>query len=156
MIITKGYMNNDIFEKIGHILLGKTHKIWQLVIVLIGLCFFGSMVITNDVALITFVPFTLIILYACNRQDIMIQVVVLQTISANLGSMLTPIGNPQNLYLYGISGMDVVQFIMNIMPFVLVSAIFICFISSCTACFVVYSCFSCIYNSIFYGKTYNS
>ena len=59
------------------------------------------MLITNDVALITFVPFTMMILGKCEKQNLLIPIIVLQTIAANLGSMLTPIGNPQNLYLYG-------------------------------------------------------
>ena len=99
MIITQGYMENGVFEKIGHSLLLRTRKVWQLVLALITMCFFGGMVITNDVALITFVPFAIIMLKNCEREDIMIPVVVLQTIAANLGSMMTPIGNPQNLYL---------------------------------------------------------
>ena len=101
MIITKGYMQNGIFEKIGHALLARTRKMWQLIAVLVGLNFFSSMIITNDVSLITFVPFAIMMLKQCGRQELMIPVVVLQTIAANLGSMLTPIGNPQNLYLPG-------------------------------------------------------
>lgn len=62
MIITKGYMNNGIFEKIGHALLVRTRKMWQLVSVLVALCFFSSMLITNDVSLITFVPFAIMML----------------------------------------------------------------------------------------------
>ena len=112
MIITKGYMNNGIFEKIGHALLVRTRKMWQLVSVLVALCFFSSMLITNDVSLITFVPFAIMMLKQCDRQELMIPVVVLQTIAANLGSMLTPIGNPQNLYLYGLAGVGAGQFIM--------------------------------------------
>ena len=122
MIITKGYMNNGIFEKIGHALLVRTRKMWQLVSVLVALCFFSSMLITNDVSLITFVPFAIMMLKQCDRQELMIPVVVLQTIAANLGSMLTPIGNPQNLYLYGLAGVGAGQFIMWLLPYTIVSA----------------------------------
>ena len=66
--------------------------------------------ITNDVALITFVPFTLMIFQMGGRIDMVLKLVVLETIAANLGSMATPIGNPQNLYLYSISGFSVPQF----------------------------------------------
>jgi len=59
------------------------------------LCFFLSMLITNDVALITFVPFAILTLKKCGQERLVIPVVVLQTIAANLGSMLTPIGNPR-------------------------------------------------------------
>ena len=57
---------------------------WQLIAVLVGLNFFSSMIITNDVSLITFVPFAIMMLKQCGRQELMIPVVVLQTIAANL------------------------------------------------------------------------
>lgn len=123
MIITKGYMQNGIFEKIGHALLARTRKMWQLIAVLVGLNFFSSMIITNDVSLITFVPFAIMMLKQCGRQELMIPVVVLQTIAANLGSMLTPIGNPQNLYLYGLAGKGIGEFIMWLLPYTIASAL---------------------------------
>lgn len=123
MIITKGYMQNGIFEKIGHALLTRTRKMWQLIAVLVGLNFFSSMIITNDVSLITFVPFAIMMLKQCGSQELMIPVVVLQTIAANLGSMLTPIGNPQNLYLYGLAGKGIGGFIMWLLPYTIVSAL---------------------------------
>lgn len=123
MIITKGYMQNGIFEKIGHVLLARTRKMWQLIAVLVGLNFFSSMIITNDVSLITFVPFAIMMLKQCGRQELMIPVVVLQTIAANLGSMLTPIGNPQNLYLYGLAGTGIGEFIMWLLPYTIASAL---------------------------------
>lgn len=123
MVITKGLSVNGFFEKIGHTLLSKTKYVWQLVVVLVMLCFLTSMLITNDVALITFVPFTIMMFSLCDRKDLMIMVIVLQTIAANLGSMLTPIGNPQNLYLYGLSGMSIQEFILLMLPFTLVSLV---------------------------------
>jgi Na+/H+ antiporter NhaD/arsenite permease-like protein len=117
MIVVQGFRENSIFEKIGEILLKKVSKGWQVAVILILMCFFGSMLITNDVALITFVPFALMTLHNCKREDMMIPVVVLQTVAANLGSMLTPIGNPQNLYLYGVTGMSMPQFIGCMLPY---------------------------------------
>ena len=58
------------------------------------------MFITNDVSLITFVPFAIIVLSMSEKEHLIIPVVVIQTIAANLGSMLMPMGNPQNLYLH--------------------------------------------------------
>ena len=98
MVIIQGLKENSVFEKIGQKLLLRSKKGWHLSAVLIFMCFFGSMLITNDVALITFVPFAIMMLKSCKREDLMIPVVVLQTIAANLGSMSTPVGNPQNLY----------------------------------------------------------
>lgn len=84
---------------------------------LIALTFFCSMFITNDVALITFVPFALVIMHKANMDDCMVIVVVLMTIAANLGSMLLPMGNPQNLYLFQASGFDVFEFVALMAPY---------------------------------------
>jgi Na+/H+ antiporter NhaD/arsenite permease-like protein len=123
MVIIQGLKENSVFDRIAGFLLSKVTKSWQLSAVLIFMCFFGSMLITNDVALITFVPFALMILHNCDREDMMIPTVVLQTVAANLGSMLTPIGNPQNLYLYGLTGMSLGRFVLIMLPFSLVSAV---------------------------------
>ncbi len=123
MVIIQGFRENSVFEKIGAFLLARVKKSWQLAAVLVFMCFFGSMLITNDVALITFVPFGIMILNGCKRHDMMIPVIVLQTIAANLGSMLTPIGNPQNLYIYGLTGMGLGQFILTMLPFSLLALV---------------------------------
>ncbi len=70
----------------------------QLELVLLSITYISSMFVTNDVALLTFVPLTLVIGKTL-RLD-MERTVILQTLAANLGSMLTPVGNPQNLFLY--------------------------------------------------------
>ncbi len=123
MVIIQGLKENSVFERIAGVLLSKVKSGGQLAVVLVFMCFFGSMFITNDVALITFVPFAIMILSRCKREDMMIIVIVLQTIAANLGSMLTPIGNPQNLYMYGITGMGLQEFIVTMLPYSLVSAL---------------------------------
>ncbi|MBO4456342.1 MAG: citrate transporter [Butyrivibrio sp.] len=123
MVIIQGFKENAVFEKTAGFLLSKVRSSRQLAAVLVFMCFIGSMLITNDVALITFVPFALMILHDCGREDMMIPTVVLQTVAANLGSMLTPIGNPQNLYLYGLTGMGLGEFILILLPYSLVSAI---------------------------------
>lgn len=85
------------------------------------------MLITNDVALITFVPFTFTVLRLSGEEAVRklaVPVVVLQTIAANLGSMLTPIGNPQNLYLYGKIQMSPIAFIKLMLPYSAVSLLF--------------------------------
>lgn len=89
---------------------------------------FSSVAITNDVALITFVPFTFIVLDLIGtdaRSRLIVPVVVLQTVAANLGSMLTPIGNPQNLYLYGKAGISLNSFILLMLPYTFVSLLLI-------------------------------
>ena len=122
MVIIQGLKENSVFERIAEKLLSKVNGFKQLVLVLVFLCFFSAMLITNDVALITFVPFSIMILINCSKKKAIIPVVVLQTVAANLGSMLTPIGNPQNLYLYGLTSMSFVQFVSCMMPYTLMSA----------------------------------
>ena len=117
MIIMAGVQNNGIFDGIGRRLLAHTKNTAQLAFVLVFLCFFSSMVITNDVALLTFVPFALLTLQKCGQERLMMMVVVMQTLAANLGSMFTPIGNPQNLYLYQLSGMEMGEFLGVMLPY---------------------------------------
>lgn len=125
MIIMSGLQKTGLFDSIGSRLLKKTRNTRQLSLMLVFLCFFFSMLITNDVALFTFVPFAMIILKKCKQEDLLIPVLVLQTIAANLGSMLTPIGNPQNLYLYNLSGMDMDEFLFVMLPYTLASFVFL-------------------------------
>ncbi|MBO5239647.1 MAG: citrate transporter [Lachnospiraceae bacterium] len=117
MIVIQGFASIGVFHKLGETLLKKLSTTRALTLVLICLCFFSSMLITNDVALITFVPFTVLILQLANKMDRLITIVVLETIASNLGSMLTPLGNPQNLYLYTVSGMSLGSFILTLLPY---------------------------------------
>ena len=123
MIVMAGFQKNGIFDEIGKRLLVRTKNTAQLTGVLVFLCFFSSMLITNDVALITFVPFAVLTLRKCKQERLMVLVVVLQTIAANLGSMFTPIGNPQNLYLYQLSGMSLGEFVAYMLPYTAVSGL---------------------------------
>lgn len=111
MIVVAGFKNAGAFDVITDALLKKAHNQRMLAAVMTGLCFFFSMFITNDVALICFVPLTIAIVEKAGLNTLMIPMLVLQTIAANMGSCLTPIGNPQNLYLYSISGMSAANFI---------------------------------------------
>ena len=136
MVIMEGLKKIGFFQNVGQWLLKKTHRVWQLAAVLVFLCFFSSMLITNDVALITFVPFALYILAQTNMTELLIPVIVLQTLAANLGSMLTPVGNPQNLYLYGLSEMGFGAFLLLMLPYTAVTflllALSICFLKGKT------------------------
>lgn len=126
MSVMAGLQKIGVFQWIAEGLLRKVRSCVQLVLILVLLCFFFSMLITNDVALITFVPFTFTVLQLLGtqmKQKLMIPVVVMQTVAANLGSMLTPIGNPQNLYLYGKAGLSVGEFLVLMLPYTLLSLV---------------------------------
>lgn len=123
MLLVAGIKEQGVFQRMGEGLITGVKDVRQLELVLTGLCFFSGMFITNDVALITFVPFALEILSAAGLEKRIMKVVVLQTIAANLGSMLTPIGNPQNLYLYSLTGMGLMEFILFMLPLTLLSMV---------------------------------
>ena len=122
MTVMEGFKSTGFFAAVAGKLLEKVKTFRQLYLVLVFLCFFTSMWITNDVALLTFVPFTVLVLRMTGLEQEMIPVIVLQTIAANLGSMTTPVGNPQNLYLYSISSMGIGAFLQIMGPLTLISA----------------------------------
>lgn len=100
MTVVAGLRKAGLFAHLAHSLCGRAHSVRAMGLLLVLLSFFSSMLITNDVALLTFVPFAVVVLGMAHQKQALIRIVVLQTVAANLGSMLTPVGNPQNLYLY--------------------------------------------------------
>lgn len=116
MLVVKGFTSIGLFDLLIEKAFGRVRSARRLVQMLTLMCFFSSMLITNDVALITFVPFGLLALDLSGQQKRAIPAVVLQTIAANLGSMATPIGNPQNLYLFSASGMPMGEFFAAVLP----------------------------------------
>lgn len=117
MAVVAGMSRIGVFDWLAGKLLSKAKREWQIIMLLVLLCFFFGMVITNDVALVTFVPLAIIVLRRGGGCHLLIPVVAMQTIAANLGSMLTPIGNPQNLYLYGRAGISVGAFVGLMLPY---------------------------------------
>lgn len=93
-----------------------TGNLRVLVLALVYITFIGSMIIANDMALITFLPLSLFALQTTDNEDSMAYVFILQNISANLGGMLTPFGNPQNLYLYSYFNIPTGEFTAIMLP----------------------------------------
>ncbi len=109
MTIVAGFRHMGAFDKLAGAVTAKIHTLRGLAMVLTTANFLLAMVATNDVALITLVPFTLLLMKGTKIQHLTLTV-VLETIAANLGSMVTPIGNPQNLYLYSSGRLDAMAF----------------------------------------------
>ena len=120
MAVVAGVSELGAMEMISQRLAERITNRTALVYVLVMLCFFSSMLITNDVALLTFVPFALAVLNLEEQKE-KIFVVTMQTVAANLGSMLLPVGNPQNLYLYSKYGFSLAGFLKITAPITLVS-----------------------------------
>ena len=104
MAVVAALRGAGAFESLARAVCSRAKNTALLGALLTALAFFSSMLITNDVALLTFVPFTVLLLGMTGKGRGMIYIIVLQTVAANLGSMLTPVGNPQNLYLYSYYG----------------------------------------------------
>ncbi len=98
------------------------------ILALVYVTFIGSMLIANDMALLTFLPLGYFVLTSTNKKDLMAFTFIMQNIAANLGGMLTPFGNPQNLYLYTYFNIGNLEFIKTMaLPFILsVSLITVC------------------------------
>lgn len=107
----------------------------SFIFLLVFTCFFASMFMTNDVALIALVPITLTALSLCGQERHTALVVVLQTIAANIGSSLTPIGNPQNLYLFTRYGFQLPSFLKVTLPLVLFGGLLLALV-----CFLIPAC----------------
>lgn len=116
MVAVSGLRRALLFTHMAHTLCSTASSVRIMGIILVGLCFFSSMLMTNDVALITFVPFAVAVMILADRKRELIWVVVLQTVAANLGSMLTPMGNPQNLYLYSFYDLTFADFLTATLP----------------------------------------
>ena len=120
MSVMAGLRKIKLFDRVAATLVSRCTNEGQLIILLVVVVFFTSMIITNDVALLTFVPFTISVLNILHpnvKNRWMITLIVMETIAANLGSMLTPVGNPQNLYLYNVSGMSIGEFLLIMLPY---------------------------------------
>lgn len=107
MIVIKAFQSQNFLNFIASRLLRLCKTRRSLYFLLTFLVFFSSMFVTNDVALLTFVPISLLIFKQIKFSSL--HLIVLETLAANLGSCITPMGNPQNLFLfsyYGFSALD--------------------------------------------------
>lgn len=111
-----GFRDMGVFENVASFLLEKAGNIRRLGLIFMLVCFFSSMLVTNDVALLTFVPLTLMVYSKINDEKSRILTIVLETAAANLGSMITPFGNPQNLYIYDMYRLSVGDFFSTMLP----------------------------------------
>lgn len=122
MAVVAGLRSLGVLDSMGKWLVSRAKSQRAIAFALVGIVFFASMAVTNDVALITFVPLALVTLRAASMEGRALLVAALMTVAANLGSMLTPVGNPQNLYLFTASGMSVSRFLSLMAPYTGLSA----------------------------------
>ena len=121
MGVVEGFKELGYIDAISHRLVLTANNLRALMITAVFATYVMSMIVTNDVGLIIMVPFSIQVLKSINRSDKLIKLVVLETMAANLGGMATPIGNPHNLYTYEFYGMNQKDFMLTLLPFVIVS-----------------------------------
>ena len=116
--------NIKFFTIVARRLVKLSGNLRSLFLLLIAITFLGSMLIANDMALITFLPLGYFALSVTRQEKYMAYLFILQNISANLGGMLTPFGNPQNLYLYSYFNIPTAEFCgIMLAPFLLAIAL---------------------------------
>ncbi len=121
MAVVAGFREAGVLSWLSRRASGTARDTRSLCRLLVLLCFFSSMLVTNDVALLTFVPFAVLTLASAGHTELLIGTVVFQTIAANLGSMLTPVGNPQNLFLFSYYRMGMGSFFRVTVPLTLLA-----------------------------------
>ena len=111
MVSVQGLSKSGALKKLANSILKRTENTRIVALVVIVITFIMSMFVTNDVALLTFIPISLILFKEAHNQSQLIKVITFQTIAANIGSALTPFGNPQNLFLYTHYNLNFVDFV---------------------------------------------
>ena len=125
LAVVEAFGNIHIFEIISKNIIIKLHTLRLATLALVFITFFGSMVLANDMALLTFLPLGFFVLDKTDNRDHMAFTFIMQNIAANLGGMLTPFGNPQNLYLYAYYNIPTKEFNLIMLPPFIVSTVLI-------------------------------
>lgn len=123
MIVVAAFKELKVLDWIATYLLSKCKTSISLSFTLVFLTFFASMLVTNDVALITFIPLSLVLGKKSNLNTL--NLIVFQTLAANVGSALTPMGNPQNLFIYSYFNMSPLEFFKVTFPLTILSSFFL-------------------------------
>ncbi len=125
MIVVSSFNELKVLDSIATKILKGCTSYTSITFTLVFITLISSMFVTNDVALITFVPLTIIIGKKANFNPI--KIIIFQTIAANLGSSFTPMGNPQNLFIYSFYKLDIIDFFKSTFPLLLISIILLIF-----------------------------
>ena len=116
LLVIAGLKSTNIFELISRKLISLFHTTRVVVLDLVFVTFFFDMIVANDMSLITFLPLTYIVLHSTKNEKYLAFTFIMQTIAANMGGMITPYGNPQNLYLYSFYRINTTEFFTVLLP----------------------------------------
>lgn len=119
MLCVAAFKNLDVFSVIAVKLIKKLKSTRALTFALVFITYFASIVIANDIALLTFLPLTIAVFNSCGKKEYIAVCAILQTIGANLGGMIMPFGNPQSLYIFSFFELTVGEFTSTMLfPFI--------------------------------------
>lgn len=116
LTVVAGLKNTYVFELISRKLIGLFRTRRSIVYCLVYGTFFFDMIVANDMSLITFLPLTYIVLHTTGNDKYLAPTFILQTIAANMGGMVTPHGNPQNMYIYNFYNVPTPEFMATLLP----------------------------------------
>ena len=128
LAVVAGLKSTNIFELISRKMIGLFHTRRTVIYSLVFGTFFFDMIVANDMSLITFLPLTYIVLHSTKNDKYLAFTFIMQTIAANMGGMITPYGNPQNLYLYSYYNIPTNEFfgILLIQAITVLALLYIC------------------------------
>jgi len=116
MIAVAGMKEANLFSKIAIFLTSKFFSIRYIALTIVISTFFLGMWVTNDAVLLTLVPFTIIVTKQTEQERYALIIIILQTFAANMGASLTPMGDPQNIYLYSYYNLGFGEFVKTMIP----------------------------------------
>ncbi len=119
MLIISALKNMRVFVFLAETIIKKLKNTRRIVFALTFITFTASMILANDMALLTFLPLTLTVFKTAKKEKYIPLTIIMQNIAANLGGMILPFGNPQSLYLYNYFNILPTEFVkIMLMPFV--------------------------------------
>ena len=116
LAVVAAFSHIHVFEILSKAIVLRLHTLRNAVLGLVFITFFGSMLLANDMALLTFLPLGYFVLDRTDNGKAMAFTFIMQNIAANLGGMVTPFGNPQNLYLYAYYHIGTMEFVKIMLP----------------------------------------
>ena len=125
LAVVNAFSHIHVFELISKNIVLKLHNLRNATLGLVFITFIGSMLLANDMALLTFLPLGYFVLNSTDNKQAMAFTFIMQNIAANLGGMVTPFGNPQNLYLYSYYQIGNAEFVKIMLPTFLASTMLI-------------------------------
>ena len=125
LAVVCAFSHIHVFEILSRNIVRKLHTLRNATLGLVFITFIGSMILANDMALLTFLPLGWYVLNSTNNRQALAFTFIMQNIAANLGGMVTPFGNPQNLYLYSYYHIETGEFVQIMLPIFLAATLLI-------------------------------